>query len=50
MIKRFFKDDKGYENWFTKNPDGFVLNMYEENATSDKMHLANCFFSSIGGR
>jgi len=44
MIHRFFKDDVGYENWFAKNPEGFVLNVYEENATSDKMHLASCFY------
>jgi hypothetical protein len=44
MIQRFFKDEAGYENWFEMNPEGFVLNVYEESATSDKMHLASCFY------
>ncbi|NOV02364.1 hypothetical protein [Paenibacillus planticolens] len=44
MIHHFLKDDVGYEKWFGKNPEGFVLNVYEENVTSDKMHLANCYY------
>jgi len=30
MIHPFFKDDFGYEDWFAKNPEGFVLNVNEE--------------------
>ncbi|MFC5530325.1 hypothetical protein [Cohnella yongneupensis] len=43
MVQRFFKNEVGYEDWFSKNPEGLVLNVYEENVTTDKLHLANCF-------
>ncbi len=46
-MKRFYKNDQGYEDWCKYNPNGFVFNNFGgnlKNSNMNKIHNSNCAY------
>ena len=45
MIRKFYKDEDGFNQWIDNNPNGFIYNDFGgSNPNDKKVHLVNCPF------